>query len=89
MLLDGLTWVATGAVVGFFAQFFAGGRGGRIHASGIIVSIVGAVLGGLVSTAAFRPPHPDVLMSVVGAGLALICHVYALGSFGAPVRFRG
>jgi drug/metabolite transporter (DMT)-like permease len=100
MLLIGLTWVGAGVAVGLLVQLFARGEQGRLHApTAALVGILGSFLGGLVSAFAFQSPHlvgdpdgrvwPGVLMSVVGAGLALAFYVYALRSLQAPDRLRG
>ncbi len=89
MLYIGLTWVVAGVAVGLLVPFFVRHRQGRLHApSAALIGIVGAFLGGLVSTFAFQSPHPvgdpdalqwpGVLAAVVGAGLALAFYVSAL-----------
>jgi uncharacterized membrane protein YeaQ/YmgE (transglycosylase-associated protein family) len=96
MLLIGLTWVAAGVAVGLAGHFLVPGRpraGGAV-AVAVLVGVVGAFLGGLVSTFAFRSPEPvgdpdgvqwpGVLMSVLGACLGLGVYLYARRSLNAP-----
>ena len=91
-----LSWVITGGVVGLVVQIVDRDRR-RLHgAVAVLVGVIGAFLGGLISTFTFQTPNPHgnpdavrlwpgILMSGVGAGFALafcLCALKSLDSRG-------
>jgi uncharacterized membrane protein YeaQ/YmgE (transglycosylase-associated protein family) len=68
-------WIVLGAIAGFLANLFAGGREGVIGT--IILGIVGAVVGGYIASSVFHKGDvtglniESVVIAVLGAILVL------------------
>lgn len=95
-MLSLLSWLLTGLIVGFIARALVPGRQSLGILLTIALGIVGAVLGGLISSA-FWPTwtnDPDVsrmwpgwLMSILGAVIVLWAYVALTGKRVLSTRY--
>ncbi len=95
-MLSLLSWLVTGLIVGLIARAIVPGRQSLGILLTITVGIVGAVLGGLISSAIWPTwtNEPDVnrmwpgwLMSILGAVLVLWAYVALTGRRALGTRY--
>lgn len=90
-MLTILAWILTGLVIGLIARLIVPGRQSIGMLMTILVGIIGAFVGGLLSTAIWGTPidaegaevsqlWAGWLMSIVGAVIVLIAYVKLIGT---------
>jgi uncharacterized membrane protein YeaQ/YmgE (transglycosylase-associated protein family) len=96
-VLSVLSWILTGLVIGLIARAIVPGRQSLGFLLTVILGVIGAFVGGLISTAIWGPPDPAAnpewsrmwpgwLMSIVGAVIVLWGYVALAGRRDTPMQ---